>query len=639
MTQSFYTHPLPAQVEIVKDRKDFVVEYCRGKNVLHVGCVGSGSVEQRLKDQSHLHLRIDRVARRVIGIDNNKQGLDALTNAGFENCTMLDIEKDRIDKNLIQGVEVVAVPEVLEHLSNPGLFLENIKQLNFPGDILISVPNAFSYRVYTLIKNNRLEFVHPDHRYYFSPTTLKTLLGAYGLSIAKQVLYYWPSDDAFGNAFEKLLDRCPYFAEGIICVVKDNRHMGGQDVDLSKWIKEGESYFQEADYDNARQAFEKVLQIDPENVEALNNLGVVAKSMNDKAGAVEYLSKALEIDPYYKEAVLNFAQLLKDLNLLQEAIPYLEEAIKRYPDDVEFKNLMGESKERSFPKDIQDNSNNIPWKICYSPGISHHGENARRLLDLHHYVPSLHKNEPVWFFGLYFDSDYHVLQTHQGKKIINWRGADTLRILDRSDRLDIIKNIEALHICQASHQKALLEKLGVKSIVRPMTNTPFYQIHLKPLPSNGSNILVYWRSGDDKYIQAPLFFEIASKCPDTKFHIVGQEDPDRFQKNGMDNILFHGYVSQQTLDELMDACNGTIRPWIWDGNPNIQTKMLLKGRYAAHSCQFEYVTQCATASEYIDWINDLKQVTQPNLKAREWWLSHLNNFDFLKLDFKPDYAQ
>ena len=70
-----------------------------------------------------------------------------------------------------------------------------------------------------------------------------------------------------------------------------------------------------------------------------------------------------------------------------------------------------------------------------------------------------------------------------------------------------------------------------------------------------------------------------------------------------------------------------------DGNPNIQTKMLLKGRYAAHSCQFEKVALCKSADEYVAWIEWLKGVAVPNYEARDWWLRCLNNFDFLQSDF------
>jgi hypothetical protein len=104
----------------------------------------------------------------------------------------------------------------------------------------------------------------------------------------------------------------------------------------------------------------------------------------------------------------------------------------------------------------------------------------------------------------------------------------------------------------------------------------------------------------------------------------------------MENIVFHGFISEVELDELMDRCKGTIRPWISDGTPNIQTKMLLKGQYAAHSCQFNKVSLCKSVDDYVAWIESLKSVQTPNLEARDWWVSHLNNFDFLKTDFEPN---
>lgn len=112
--------------------------------------------------------------------------------------------------------------------------------------------------------------------------------------------------------------------------------------------------------------------------------------------------------------------------------------------------------------------------------------------------------------------------------------------------------------------------------------------------------------------------------------MVGDEDPSRFNRPGMENIIFHGHVPEIEIDHLMDLCKGIIRPWLSDGTPNIQTRMLLKGRYAAHSCRFEKVAQCSTAEEYVRWVNDLKDVRELNIKARDWWMKNLNHFDFLE---------
>jgi len=277
-----------------------------------------------------------------------------------------------------------------------------------------------------------------------------------------------------------------------------------------------------------------------------------------------------------------------------------------------------------------------PWKIYYSAGVAGHGEKVRKMLGLQHYIPALHLQHPVWFFGMYFDCDYFQILAHSGKKIINWRGSDALQLQNSPQRIHIVHHVQALHVCQSIRQQAILDKLNIQSIVRPMFNTPLEAVTMSSFPVDRTEILVLWRRGIDDFIRADMFFEIASRCPDVVFHIVGDEDADRFNQPGMENLIFHGFVDETTLDRIMGQCKGTIRPWVCDGTPNIQTKMLLKGRYAAHSCRFEKVAHCTTVEQYVDWINHLKQVKEPNIEARQWWIQHLNNFDFLEMGFTPD---
>jgi hypothetical protein len=258
----------------------------------------------------------------------------------------------------------------------------------------------------------------------------------------------------------------------------------------------------------------------------------------------------------------------------------------------------------------------------------------RKMLKLDHYVPAIHINDPVWFFGLYFDQDYLQLLAHGGKKILNWRGSDALRLKSNSWRVQIVKNLQgALHVCQSHRQQEVLAGLGLSSIVRPMINETISDISLTPFPGDRTRILVFWKRGIDDFIRADLFFEVALRSPGVEFHIVGDEYPLRFAGAGKENLIYHGFLSEKDLDRLMDQCKGTLRPWISDGTPNIQTKMLLKGRYAAHGCRFEKVALCSNADEYVAWIEWLKGVEVPNLEAREWWMNHLNNFDFLDPGF------
>jgi 2-polyprenyl-3-methyl-5-hydroxy-6-metoxy-1,4-benzoquinol methylase len=535
-TASSSVHYLDPNVQLVTNRKEYVVDYCKSKSVLHIGCVGSGSVEERIQDGSHLHRRLSRVTRSLIGLDINAEGIAAMQRAGFDNCLVGDIERDGIDPELVKGIDVILVPEVLEHLSNPGRFLDHLKKMNCPGDIVFSVPNAFSYRTHSYLRNLGVEFVHPDHHFYFSPITLRTFFKKHGFSTISQILYYWPSSDTFGEEFESVLKSHPYLAEGIISIVKDCRHAERFKTSL------GES------------------QMNPE-------------------------------------------------------------VCRRQPIEGALKNA---DRNQKRP---------IPYKLYYSPGVAHHGEKMRKMLKLEHYVPSIHINDPVWFFGLYFDQDYFQFLAHRGKKIINWRGSDALQLKSTPARIRLIKENHALHVCQSHRQQAILTEFGLKSIVRPMINEVVDDIPVTPLPKDRTRILIFWKRGIDDFIRAELFFETALKLPDVEFHIVGDEDPDRFTEAGKENLIYHGLLPEQELDDLMDRCKGTLRPWTSDGTPNIQTKMILKGRYAAHSCRFQQVALCKSIDDYVAWVEWLKGVKVPNFEARDWWLSHLNNFDFLQPDF------
>jgi tetratricopeptide (TPR) repeat protein len=405
--------------------------------------------------------------------------------------------------------------------------------------------------------------------------------------------------------------------------------------DCGKSNQDGEVQFLQGDPVSAEKTFLEILKSDPANVEAYNNLGVLEYSRNNPAAAIGHFNSALQIDPFHLDSVFNLADTLRSMGMLGDTLPYLEKVRDRYPDELGLRTLIEEAGTVSPSLQESAEKRSYPWKICYSPGIAHHGERFRRMLGLDPYVPSLHCTDPVWFLGMYFDGDYLQVLAHRGEKIINWRGSDTLRLGNNADRIRMIKSMKALHVCQSPRQQAVLHDLGIPSIVRPMLNRPVDQVSLSVFPGKETGILVFWRSGLDDFIRADLFFEIASLCPDVTFHIVGQEEPSRFNKPEMKNLVFHGFVDEERLDRIMDQCKGTIRPWVSDGTPNIQSIMLLKGRYAAHSCRFEKVAQCSTADDYVRWINELKEIREPNVEAREWWMKNLNNFDFLEPDFEP----
>ena len=107
-------------------------------------------------------------------------------------------------------------------------------------------------------------------------------------------------------------------------------------------LKQGEALFAEGKIEEAEKCFLEILNEDPKNKEAYNNLGVISFQRQDIEQALEYLTKVLEIDPFHKDAILNYSALLKSTNRFYDSMPILEKAIERFPDDQEISRLLSE---------------------------------------------------------------------------------------------------------------------------------------------------------------------------------------------------------------------------------------------------------------------------------------------------------
>jgi predicted TPR repeat methyltransferase len=180
------------KVPILTGRQDFIIERCRGRKVLHLGCVDTGLISERLASGEHMHQRLAVVASEIWGIDIDEEGINILKDYGFENLYVGDIcylEKIRE----IQGEEfdVILATEVIEHLMNPGLFLESVKTIMIPNhtELIISVPNAF--RIANLLKLffRNIEYIHPDHNYWFSYYTITNLIRKSGMEVKEVYVY------------------------------------------------------------------------------------------------------------------------------------------------------------------------------------------------------------------------------------------------------------------------------------------------------------------------------------------------------------------------------------------------------------------------------------------------------------------
>lgn len=115
-------------------------------------------------------------------------------------------------------------------------------------------------------------------------------------------------------------------------------------------LKQGEALFVDGKIEEAEKCFLEILDEDPKNKEAYNNLGVISFQRQDVEQALEYLTDALEIDPFHKEAILNYLEVLNILGRLHIAMPILKKVVEKYPNDHEVSQLLQKVRLAQMPR-------------------------------------------------------------------------------------------------------------------------------------------------------------------------------------------------------------------------------------------------------------------------------------------------
>ena len=104
------------------------------------------------------------------------------------------------------------------------------------------------------------------------------------------------------------------------------------------WYYLGRAYYIKARLNEARHAFQRVLDLDPSNARAENNLGLILETEGKPTEAVEAYRKAIawqeQPSQINEQPYVNLGSLLEEEGRLREAAPLLEKAIELAPNDA-----------------------------------------------------------------------------------------------------------------------------------------------------------------------------------------------------------------------------------------------------------------------------------------------------------------
>ncbi len=202
ISQSFY-----------KALKEIVV----GKTVLDIGAVQHSIKNIRNRNLPFLHGFICSHAKEATGIDIEKTQISIVNKEMGTNILYGDAQNFNLGKHF----DVIFAGELIEHLENPGLFIQNVKKhLSKDGLFVITTPNSFSLIriILNLIKNgfSNDPVCNYQHTMWQSPTTLNQLLNRFQLQIGDA--FYWSN--------RKILERIcklfniPYILPNMMIIVK-----------------------------------------------------------------------------------------------------------------------------------------------------------------------------------------------------------------------------------------------------------------------------------------------------------------------------------------------------------------------------------------------------------------------------------
>jgi 2-polyprenyl-3-methyl-5-hydroxy-6-metoxy-1,4-benzoquinol methylase len=192
-----------------KTKKDFVIPYVRGKKVLDLGCVDHSL--SRTQHPDWLHGLIHKETQSVIGVDYLEHEVCVLNDKGF-NIVCTNVET----MDFGERFDVIVAGDIIEHLSNPGRFLEKVHlHLTENGVCLLTTPSPVNFlRLVELLFVGYVD-AHPEHTSWYTPEVLKELAGKYGLAVVETAYV----DDAYLYYDPKSWWRFFLFLDTVLCRV------------------------------------------------------------------------------------------------------------------------------------------------------------------------------------------------------------------------------------------------------------------------------------------------------------------------------------------------------------------------------------------------------------------------------------
>jgi hypothetical protein len=202
-------------------RLQYLAECCKGKKVIHLGCLDHNkeTIIRKIADNTWLHKVLTDVSAQCLGIDINPSLTHEIKEElGIDNIICSDLSKDDVRAEITaQQWDYLVCGEIIEHIDNPVHFLSEINKKYAANikRIIVTVPNSLNLgHVKRAFKT--VESINTDHRYSFTPYNILKIMAISGYHSTKidMTLHFDPKTRGPINRF--ILKRFPLLRSDII---------------------------------------------------------------------------------------------------------------------------------------------------------------------------------------------------------------------------------------------------------------------------------------------------------------------------------------------------------------------------------------------------------------------------------------
>ncbi len=183
--------------KIVKDRLKLIATYVKDKEVLDVGCAGCPYNPKKVPFDI-----IKKYAKSYVGLDIRESDDEKI------------VQGDAETTNLNKKFDVIVAGDIIEHLSNQGLFLDNMaRHLKQKGILIISTPNIKSRWIFSP--------TNKEHTFWHSKQTFIQVVKRHGYKV-KDFYYYFGNKKLFFlfEWYKEIFYRLfPPMSEGMLIVI------------------------------------------------------------------------------------------------------------------------------------------------------------------------------------------------------------------------------------------------------------------------------------------------------------------------------------------------------------------------------------------------------------------------------------